>query len=291
MVPALFIAALITIIAPFIECQHWSGGLTSALNACIALLISLSNYLKLESSTEMYLQMSNHYDRLETTLEISNGKLLFIEKDSEKMAFVLNKMSEIENKIMEIKESNTILLPEEVKPLFPIICHINIFSFIKKIEMYRKTLLLKFRDVKNEIRYILYKWESRQSLEMAIHSLANHSTNSIVSNAVLDSSMVTCDVGRREPVPSQMTPKEASRLHFLYEIKEKLKIELIEFRSIYSYIDEIITKEIKCAERTNLYWCFFCRHVNVPPPVPCQHEVINKYIQFIFEDTTKSTHS
>jgi len=63
MFPSLFLTAAITVIAPFIECQYWSGGVVSAFNACIAFLISMINYLKLESSVENYLQIANTYDK------------------------------------------------------------------------------------------------------------------------------------------------------------------------------------------------------------------------------------
>jgi hypothetical protein len=67
-------------------------------------------------------------------------------------------MKEVEKKINEIKETTTIFIPNEVKQIFPIICNVNIFSFIKRIEIYKKNLLVKFKDIKNEILYIEWKW-------------------------------------------------------------------------------------------------------------------------------------
>ena len=129
MFPCLFISAAITIIAPFIECHHWSTGFISGLNAIIMLCISLISYLKLETYIENYLHNVKQYDKLETALEMTNNKLMFIESHKEKATLVLNKIKEIERKIGEIKESTNTLIPEDVKKLFPIICHINIFSF------------------------------------------------------------------------------------------------------------------------------------------------------------------
>jgi hypothetical protein len=77
MIPSLLLSAFITIIGPFIDCNYWSTGFVSGCNGVIALLISLINYLKLESSIEMYLQMANHYDNLETMLELTNSKIMF----------------------------------------------------------------------------------------------------------------------------------------------------------------------------------------------------------------------
>jgi hypothetical protein len=162
----------------------------------------------------------------------------------------LNKIRDIERKINEIKESTVILLPEDVKLLFPIICHINIFSFIKKVELFKKNLIVKFKDVKNEIRYILYKLD---------YSRIHH----IVTNE-----------------------NYTSRLQFLHEIKNKLKAEIFEFQSAYSQIDTVFTKEIKQAE-SRKYGCLsslcfwrkqeysYCKGMN---------PVLDKYFHFIFVD-------
>jgi len=245
MFPTLIISAFITIIAPFIECMHWSGGFISGLNAIIMLCISVVNYLQLESSIEKYMQNAKQYDKMETTLEMTNNKILFIESDKEKNALVLDNIKEIEKRINDIKESTNILIPGEVKIQFPIICHINIFSFIKKIEIYKKNLISKFRDVKNEIRYILYKIEKNKLDAME----SNRSSN---------------------------------RLQFLYDVKDKLKAEFLEFQNTYSYIDSIFAKEIKRAEtqKCNWFWrtnydSFYKKGGN---------PIIDKYFQFMFVD-------
>lgn len=252
MFPTLFLTAAITIIAPFIECRPWSVGFVSGINAIIALLLSLINYLKLESSTEMYLLMANNYDKLETSLEMANSKLTFIEKDEDKRTLVLKKIQEVENKIIELKESNGLIIPEEIKRLFPIICHINIFLFIKKLEAYKKSLLIKFRDVKNEMRYILH----RLNLQ---------------------------DAQQKDTIE---TMKEKHRLSYLYEIKEKLKNEILEYRSAYGSIDELFTREIKMAEnKKNKYgfgFCIpFCYYNNNPPIVKGMNPIIDKYFDYI----------
>ena len=223
MFPCLFITAAITIIAPFIECQHWSPGLVSGLNACIALFLSTINYLKLESSTEIYLFMANHYDKIETILNMTNSKLVILDNDIEKKQLVLRKIGEIESKIKELKESYTLLIPEEVKRLFPTICHINIFLFIRKMEMHKKHLIHQFRDVKNEIRYILYRWKKKDL--------------------------------RDEQIDDLDTVKEKHRLSYLYTVKSNLKTEIVNYRNAYSKMEEVITNEIKMAElKKNRIW-------------------------------------
>ena len=251
--PSLIISAFITIIAPFIECNNWSPGLVSGLNAIIMLCVSFINYLKLESSVENYLYNAKQYDKLESSLEMTNNKLMFIDNHKEKSSLVLNKIKDIEKKIGEIKESTNTLIPEDVKKLFPIICHINIFSFIKKVEIIKKNLIIKFKDVKNEIRYILYKQEYNKSF----------------------------------PVKDEVVEeKYRSRLVLLYDVKNKLKTEIFEFLCAYSHIDNIFTKEIKNAEMQKSTWgiLFFWIEKNKDPYYKGINPVIDKYFHFIFAD-------
>jgi len=157
MIPSLLITSAITLFAPFITKYEWCGALISCMNAAITLLISLVNYFKLESSRQMFFHLANQYDKLETSLEMTNSRLMFIENETDQTQLIMTKIREFEEKICEIKDSTNVFIPEEMKQLFPIICHINIFSFIKKVESYKKNLIVKYRDIKNEIRYIYHK--------------------------------------------------------------------------------------------------------------------------------------
>jgi len=254
-IPVLLCTAALTIIAPFMYDYKWGGGLIASMNALITLFISLINYFKLESTTEMYLYLSNQYDKLETTLELTNNKLFFIKED-EQVDLVLQKIKLIENKLTDIKDSTSVFIPEVIKYMFPVICHINIFSFIKQIEIYKKNLIINFKDVKNEIRYILFKWKIKKITDV-------HKKN--INNNVEFS-------------------KEKNRLIFLMKTKEKIKDELIHYKSAYRDIDEIFTREIKNAESIKNWFriIFLCKtnKVNYQYTNP----VINNYLKVIFDE-------
>jgi hypothetical protein len=237
MFPALFLTASITIIAPFIECHPWSVGTISAINAAIAFLISLMNYLKYESSIESHLQMANQFDKLETFLDLTNSKLLILDNDIDKRNIIFQKMNEFEKRLNEIKHFNKVMIPEEVKILFPIISHIQIFSFIKKIDNCKKNLLVKYKDVNKEIKYIVKKWKK----------LGNNN-----------------DINKL---------KETQRLNFLYDIKDKIKNEIITYKNIYTHIDDMFSKEIYNAENKKNFFCKKKNDNNIVDP-------ISKYINF-----------
>jgi hypothetical protein len=248
MIPILIFSAGMAVFAPFIQNYNWSGGFISGLNIIITTFVSMMNYMKYETHVEMYLQLANHYDKMEISIEMTNSQLLFIENEKEKNDLVLSKIKEIEIKMNELKEVYNILLPREIKHMFPIICNLNILSLIKKMENYRKSLIHKFKDVKNEIRYILYKWKKE---------------NQTIDNA-------------------QQT-KEKKRLIFLYEIKEQIKDEFIESKKIYDYVEDVFTKEIKNAEY-NIHLWFWCCWNKKSINKNDIHPLLNKHFHFIFED-------
>ena len=139
----------------FPSCEsEWNIGLTSVLNGITTLLIAIINYLKLETSTQTFYNTARQFDKLETSLEFVASKIMFVEEETNKSTIVFEQIQDIETKIHELKEWNSLFIPDEIRGVFPIICHINIFSFIKRMESNKKNLILRFKDIKNEIRYI-----------------------------------------------------------------------------------------------------------------------------------------
>ena len=154
LIPAVLGSATITIISPIIMRFLWSGAFISGLNALVFVLFFICYYCKLASSDIVYRQLSNQYERLEHSLDINK----LMESGKDKSSIVLNVLKEMEKKLTDLKETAILGLPSDIKVMFPILYHVHIFTFIKRIEVYKKNLIIKFKDVKNEIRYIEWKW-------------------------------------------------------------------------------------------------------------------------------------
>lgn len=243
--PAILLSAIITIISPFVECKPWNTGIISGLNAIVTLFISLLNLLKYESSVEMYSLLASLFDNIETSLELTNNTLMISQQD-DNSSIVLAKFKEVETKISDYKLTNAVLIPEEIKLIFPIISHVNVFSFVKKTELHKKKLIEQLRDIKNEIYYILYKWEQNDKiLQRQMH----------VSNV--------------QPSAHQFIKhREQDRLNYLYKLKEETKNEIVTFQDTYSLMDMIFTREIISAEQKRNKWWFLriCYYFNPPKP-------------------------
>jgi hypothetical protein len=183
-------------------------------------------------------------------------------KETDQSELILNKIKYIENKLNDIKESNNaVLIPEEVKKMFPVIYHINIFSFIKKIETYKKKLIMQFKDVKNEIGYIIYKWNQRG---------VNIFDDETVVMKHLAGQMKTA------------FGKEQIRLMYLMKTKEKLKYELICYKNSYGQIDELFIREIKNAESFTI-WIYALLFGKYKKPIIHEaNPVIEEFLKIIF---------
>ena len=253
-IPSIIVNAAITIFAPLVQGYSWGGIIISILNAIIAIFISLSRYLKLETMSEMYLIIANQYEKLETNIITINNKIIFNDHSNEPDELVFGKIKEFERRMNEIKESCPFLIPEETKYLFPIISHINVFSLIKKLENYKKQLIVRLKDVKNEIRYIYYK------------------------EGILDMSF---NIERNKTSAYQ-------RIKYLFEVKEKLKEELTQYKTVYVTIDEMFSREITMAENERKarkkcmgYLMLFFSSKTSPQQYNTGNSIIDKHLNFI----------
>ena len=216
----ILITIFLTIVAPFIKDLHWGFYLISAGNGFATILLATSRYLNFDSNSSKYEFMAKQFNKLLIRLEYENS---FETPSSQKI-------NEIEKTMLELNEYIQELIPEEAVQMFPLIYRTNIIQFIKKHTLSKKNLIIRFRDIKNEIHYILYKW-----------SLTGESLDNITS----------------EQTPK--TPKqerEKNRILYLMDLKEKTKKELIDCKNTYIQLNELFKTEIRYAETHQS--CFGC---------------------------------
>jgi len=127
MCPALIIAAAITFMSPFLECDTINTNIVAGLNGVVTLFISMVGFFKLETLSEKYLILASLFDNSETDLELTSTKIMIMRKEKDISELIITKFNETEDRISEYKLVNQALLLPEIKLLFPIISHINIF--------------------------------------------------------------------------------------------------------------------------------------------------------------------
>lgn len=243
--PCLFITSAIMVVAPIIQKYIWSGYLLTGLNAILTLFISILNFWNLQHVLIKYNTCANHFDRIETSLVMTRNQLYLMNNDNDQRSKMIDKIRETENRMMEIKDAVSILIPTEIKLQTPIICNFDIFAFIHKLEQNYKTMIIHYKDIKNEIRYIMFKWKTNDKMD----------DETIVEHKDTDYRYNLHD--KKET--------ERDRLMYLIKEKETIKQQLLDHYLKYSKIEDEFIKEIHISEQNqqnfwfliSYYICFF----------------------------------
>lgn len=250
--PSLFITSAVMVIAPIIQHYTWSGYLLTGLNALLTLFISILNFWNLQYTMTQYNSFATHFDRLETSLVMTRNQIYLITDVKEQTEIILDKIRETENRMMEMKESTSILIPTEIKSQTPFISNFDIFAFIHKLEQNNKTMIIHYKDIKNEIRYIMFKWKLRDREQDRDEEIDDDIRNEYMDNKN------TYTAPEIRYSSSFRKESERSRLMHLLKEKESTKNKLLENHLQYSKIEDAFLKEICIAENNqNNFWFLF----------------------------------
>jgi hypothetical protein len=233
----------------FIYTYTWGINIITGVNSFLSIIFPIFNYLKLESAIEKYSLLIYQYEDLETGIEFASNKLYFIKNETERNDIILQKLDYIDNKLQEIREYNSILIPDNITFLFPIISNINMFTFIKKVENYKTQLILQLQNTKNNINKILFNIKKKNK-NQNIYTLDSENKLSVSSDSS-SSSLSDNENEQNNFINTLEYINYKKQLNELVILKDNIKEQLIECNNSFNIIDEIFTKEIKISTKYN----------------------------------------
>lgn len=154
MLPTIFFSAIASVLSLSVNIFEWGPILVSSINAVNGFLLSVISYSKLDAASEAHKISSHQYDKLQSLCEFTSGCIMVLpsNKNESVTEITREKLTHIEKKIKDIKETNGFMIPEYVQTLFPNIFITNIFSKIKEFANNESVLINKLKDILNDMR-------------------------------------------------------------------------------------------------------------------------------------------
>lgn len=148
MLPSIFLTICSGILALSIQSYQYGDIIVSGVNGITAFLLAVVNYLKLDARAESHRGSAYRFDKLQTFLEFSSGKMLFVVQEHARLEKIID---ETETTIRDIKETNQFVIPEHIRKSFPYLTSINVFAEIKGFMIKEQFAIKDARDLINDL--------------------------------------------------------------------------------------------------------------------------------------------
>ena len=170
MLPAIMITVICSVLSNVLKDEAYGTTITSSLNGLNAFILGLINFLKLDTRAEAHRTSAYKFDKLESKMEFSSGKLMYITDFSKELGKVID---EAESQVREIKETNQFVLPEKIRYNYPKLYNTNLFAEVKRIGVQKSILIEELKNAQNELLLIQKAGSATQPKQTEISVIIN----------------------------------------------------------------------------------------------------------------------
>jgi len=172
MLPAIIISSICAILNFAVQGTSYGAILVSCMNVVNSFLMALVSYLKLDAKAQAHQSSAYKYQKLEATCEFHSGRILFF-KDVKSNQDIATIVDDIQNRVLEIKESNQFIIPESIRHRFNDIFSTNVFTLVKDIQNDEIILINKLKVIVQKMQYVRRRRHtSKTRLQQVIDRIA-----------------------------------------------------------------------------------------------------------------------